>query len=153
MSNMSALLYSVMVSELPWPVPYLFVSQSSTILIICKTDSMNPFWSINLANDSLRMTSLQFSSRGEQLNEHGLYELETPGMPTVLTLLINDTARNNQTVIDCSGDRTSFETTLFVLGMSHTLVSLLQVLIAALIVVIRANSIHLGSFRNRCSVY
>ena len=120
--NGISVLFSVMLSEAPWPVPYFFVSQSSTVQIICKTDSMNPFWSINLANDSLRTTSLQFSTRGEQLNEHGLYELETPGMPTVLTLLINDTARNNQTVIDCSGDRTSFETTLFVLGMSHTIV-------------------------------
>ena len=113
--NGISVLFSVMLSEAPWPVPYFFVSQSSTVQIICKTDSMNPFWSINLANDSLRTTSLQFSTRGEQLNEHGLYELETPGMPTVLTLLINDTARNNQTVIDCSGDRTSFETTLLCL--------------------------------------
>ena len=106
-----------MLSETPWPVPYLFVSQSSTVQIICRTDNMNlhPFWSIDLANDSL--APLQFSTRGEQLNNYGLYELETPGMPTVLTLLINDTARNNQTVINCSGDRTSSETTLFVLGM------------------------------------
>ena len=38
-------------------------------------------------------------------------EHETPGMPTVLRLLINDTSRNNQTVITCSR---TFQTTLIV---------------------------------------
>ena len=76
---------------------------------------MKPFWSIDLANDST-MTPLQFSTRGGQLNEHGLYELDTPEMPANLTLLVNDTSRNDQTMIDCSGE---IKVTLFVLGRSQ----------------------------------
>ena len=81
---------------------------------------MSPFWSIDLADDSTT-TPLQFSTTGGQLtrlNEHGLYELAAmPEMPDVLTLLINDTERNNQTVVDCIGS--DLETTLFVFGMSQ----------------------------------
>ena len=46
--------------------------------------------------------------------------IETPGMPPTLRPLINDTARNNQTVITCTGlseSIESIETTLFIYGM------------------------------------
>ena len=102
-------------------MPYLLVPQTSTVLFNCTTNSDSPLWSINLDNDSIT-TQLQFSTRGAELNAHGLYELpqiETPGMPPTLRLLINDTAGNNQTEIHCDGEDESNLTTLFVYGMSH----------------------------------
>ena len=103
-------------------MPYLLVPQTSTVLINCTTSSDSPLWSINLDNDSI-ITQLQFSTRGAELNAHGVYELpqiETPGMPPTLRLLINDTARNNQTEIFCTGRLgESIETILFVNGMLH----------------------------------
>ena len=102
-----------------WPIR-VFVSQNSSVQMNCTlTDS--PFWSIDLAEDASTVP-LQFVTRGELLNAHGVYELpqiETPGMPPTLRLLINDTARNNQTEIICAGLRESIETTLFVDGMLH----------------------------------
>ena len=104
-------LYTVQVHE-PWPMPYLFVPQTSAVLINCTANF--PVWSIDLVNDSSTVQD-QFNSRSAKLNAHGLYELpqiETPGMPPTLRLLINDTARNNQTDIYCSNDGNTFTTTL-----------------------------------------
>ena len=113
----------VLVSE-PWPVPYIFALQESTIIINCTADGAeNPIWSIDLANDSVS-TQYQFSSRQHILNAHGVYELpriETPGMPPTLRLLINDAALNNQTEIFCTGNNTSNHVTLFILGKYHSL--------------------------------
>lgn len=89
-------------------------------MINCATNSRSPFWAVNLADDGV-MADLQFTNRGEQLNQNGLFQVETPEMPaTDLRLLINDTEKNNQTSIKCVGDSgsESFYTTLFVYGKS-----------------------------------
>ena len=116
-------LYAVSVRE-PWPSPILLVPQTTSTVQFNCTISDSPLWSINLANDSSKLQD-QFSSRGTKLNAHGLYELpqiETPGMPPTLRLLINNTAWNNQTVIYCSGEQShDFKTTLFVFGTLLTL--------------------------------
>jgi hypothetical protein len=95
----------VLVSE-PWPLPYLFAPQESTIIITCAAVDEHAFWSIDLANDSVS-TQYQFGNREEILNAHGVYELpqiETPGMPPTLRLMINDTTGNNQTEILCTDE-------------------------------------------------
>ena len=107
----------VLVSE-PWPV-YIFAPRGSTIIINCTADSEHAFWSIDLASDSVS-SQHQFSSREDILNDHGVYELpqiETPGMPPTLRLIINDTTANNQTEILCTGGNKTIHTTLFVIGM------------------------------------
>ena len=80
------------------------------------------FWAIDLSDDMTNF-ALRFISTGENttLNAHGVYELppiETPGMPTTLRLLINDTARNNGTVINCGSVTSARSTTMFVLGIN-----------------------------------
>ena len=79
---------------------------------------MKPFWSIDLADDLIE-APLTFLVRRDQLNDHGVFEIPRPHarMPTMLTLFINDTARNNQTVIECAGDREDYRTTVFIYGM------------------------------------
>ena len=102
-------------------MPYLFLPRESVVEINCTADdaSYNPFWLIDLANDT-KDFPLQFSHQEEQLNAHGVYQLppiETPGMPTTLRLLINNTQRNNQTEIHCDQSETTGSTTvLFALG-------------------------------------
>ncbi len=96
---------SVLVEE-PWPVPHLFVPKESTVEIHCTAGERgySPFWLIDLANDG-KPAFLQFNpNQEEQLNAHSVYQLpriETPGKPLTVRLLINDTARNNQTEIQC----------------------------------------------------
>ena len=115
---------TVLVSE-PWPIPYLFVPQESTTIINCTADGEQTFWSIDLANDSV-VTQHQFTTRRELLNAQGVYELpqiETPGMPPTLRLLINDTEVNNQTEILCNRENKSIHTTLFIIGKHHDIVT------------------------------
>ena len=56
------------------------------------------------------------------LNENGLYNLQKvsiEGGPITLRLLINDTERNNQTVVNCIAEnQVILKTTLFIYGMS-----------------------------------
>ena len=93
---------------------------STAVAINCKLEeNVEPFWAIDLAEDTLPMSALQFSNRRVVLNEYGVFELpalESPGQPPTLRLLVNDTERNNQTLIDCVGVRESRQTTLFVYG-------------------------------------
>ena len=92
--------HTVQVSE-PWPTPYLVVPQNSTIFMNCTTNVDDPFWTIDLPDED----NTQYRSIDRVFNANGFYELpavETPEMPTVLRLLINDTSRNNQTRIICS---------------------------------------------------
>ena len=111
---------SVFVDE-PWPVPHILAPRGSTVEIRCTAGERNytPFWLIDLAND-VKTFPLQFINQEEQLNAHSVYQLpqiETPGMPPTLRLLINDTVRNNQTRIQCDRSETSESTTtLFVVG-------------------------------------
>ena len=101
-------------------MPYIFVPRESTVEINCTAQdrSYSPSWFINLANDT-KDFPLSFIQKDE-LNDHGVHELpriERPGMPPTLRLLINDTSRNNQTVIICDQSATTSSTTiLFVLG-------------------------------------
>ena len=113
--------YAVLVSD-PWPKPFLLVPQKSNIYMNCTVKSTSLFfWSINLANDSLSV-QFQFGTGRSVLNAHGVYELpqsEISEETTILRLLINDTARNNGTVIHCTRTVSdSIATTLFVLGKS-----------------------------------
>ena len=105
----------------PWPVPHIFAPRGSTVEINCTAEerSHTPFWLIDLAND-VKTFPLQFINQEEQLNAHSVYQLpqiETPGMPPTVRLLINDTIQNNQTRIQCDRSETSESTTtLFVVG-------------------------------------
>ena len=114
--------YAVLVSE-PWPMPILYVPQDAHVMMNCTADGNSPpFWSINLANDSSTLPH-QFGTRQEQLNSYGFYEvpkIEISGMPLILRLLINETAKNNGTVIFCSRDKMELSTTLSIFGkISH----------------------------------
>ena len=83
-------------------MPVLFVPQDAYVLINCSSDSSSPpIWSIDLANDSSSV-QLQFATRKDQLNSRGFYNIEIPGIPLTSTLLINETANNNGTVIFCT---------------------------------------------------
>ena len=85
----------------------LFVPKESIVEIHCvpgvENTTQTGFWSIDLASDS-QSISFQFSTGKEQLHSYNVYDLspiETPGMRPTLRLLINDTAVNNQTNIQC----------------------------------------------------
>ena len=115
----------------PWPVPYLFVPRESTVEINCtaRDGSYRPFWLIDLSNDT-KDFPLRFADQQELFNARGVYQLpqiETPGMPTTVRLLINDTQRNNQTDIHCDqSETTGSTTTLFVLGNQYgTIITLI----------------------------
>ena len=108
----------------PWPVPHIFVPRESIVEIRCTAGERNytPFWSIDLANDG-KSSFLQFIDRNNQegqLNSQSVYQLpqmETPGMPPTVRLMINDTVRNNQTMIQCDRSATTGSTTtLFVIS-------------------------------------
>ena len=102
------------VSE-PWPTPYLFVPQNSTVTMNCTTTGSEDdpvFWAADLASDA---SLVQFRAGDRRFNDHGLYELPRTGMPPTLRLFINDTERNNQTNIYCNRDVELF-TTLFIFG-------------------------------------
>ena len=113
-------------AESPWPET-AYAPHNASIYINCALESqVMPFWAINVADFN---SDLQFvvPTQEELLNNRGLYELpptDTPGMSLVLTLLINDTGVNNNTVIKCSsltvGVR-QIQTTLYLYGMSSTL--------------------------------
>ena len=107
-----------------WP-SQLIVPPNSTVEIYCRLEGADePFWAINLAEDPSAIP-LSFFNRRQFLNDFGVFELpslEAPDMPPTLGLLINDTERNNQTVIVCDGFGVSRETTLFVQGMCRFII-------------------------------
>jgi hypothetical protein len=79
-----------------------------------------PIWSIDIASDDLTFP-IQFTSHGEDLNAHGLFQIEEPGIPsTTVRLLINNTAANNQTVINCDRRGAQATTTLFAFSRLRT---------------------------------
>ena len=96
----------------------LLVPQDAYVLMNCTAGShLSPVWSIDLANDSSSV-QFQFGSRMELLNSHGFYELpkiEMSGTVIILRLLVNETTRNNETVIYCSHNSAPY-TTLSVFG-------------------------------------
>ena len=103
-------------------MPYLLVPNGSSVEIICTaaTDTDDPpFWTIDLAAD-LDNERLQFATRNRRLNGHGVYELPQIETPLIITLrlLINDTAINNQTEINCDlgAPSQSISTFLYVFG-------------------------------------
>ena len=111
-------------AESPWPET-VYAPHNASVHINCTLETQGmPFWAINVADFN---SDLQFATQGELLNNRGLYELpriDTPGMPLILRLLINDTGVNNNTVIKCSslivGVR-EMQTTLYLYGMSSML--------------------------------
>jgi hypothetical protein len=112
--------YVVLVQE-PWPMPHILAPKGSNVEINCieiDTDD-SPFWSINLATDS-STAHLQFTTRKDRLNNHGVYELSQTETPLTLRLLINDTAINNQTEIICERGAQSTTTVLYVFGEFNT---------------------------------
>ena len=106
----------VEVADQSWP-RFVYVPHNASVYINCTTDSNNPFWSIDPADDELE-TPLQFATRGEALNNEGLYDIEVLGgtVPPTLRLLINNTELNNQTVIECVGERVNLRTVIFLYG-------------------------------------
>ena len=106
----------VEVADQSWP-RFVYVPHNASVYINCTTDSNNPFWSIDPAGDELN-TPLQFTTRGEELNNEGLYDIEVSGgtVPPTLRLLINNTELNNQTVIECVGERVNLRTVIFLYG-------------------------------------
>jgi hypothetical protein len=99
----------------------VLVPLASTVALNCTlVSSSDPLWSVDLAGDSSPVR-FQFNTHSAKLNAHGLYELPSvtdhgTGMIT-LRLLINNTAVNNQTLINCAGGpNESFLTTVFVFG-------------------------------------
>ena len=115
----SWIIYLVQVSE-PWPAPYLFIPRNSTIEMNCTAldEFRSPSWSIDIASDAVTIL-LQFPGEGEDLNAHGLFQIEEPGTPSaIVRLLINNTAANNQTVINCNRRGALTTTTIFVFSRS-----------------------------------
>ena len=116
-------LYAVLVRD-RWPTPFLFVPPKSSVQINCLADSTSLFfWAIDLASHSSHV-QFQFATQGAILNTHGVYELppiHTSENSTILRLLVNDTVKNNETIIHCTPaalTSDSIDTTLFVLGKS-----------------------------------
>lgn len=111
----------VHISGPPWPNP-VFVPRASSIIIDCMTtEDSDTFWGVYLANDSVQ-TEIRFHTAVQEafLNAHGVYQLS--GSPPVLSLMINDTAINNQTSISCARfipSQTKSETRLFLYGMLY----------------------------------
>ena len=107
------------VSE-PWPAPYVYIPRNSTVEMNCTAlnETRPPIWAIDIASDAV-MLPLQFTSEDEDLNAHGLFQIEEPGTPsTTVRLLINNTAANNQTVINCNRRGALATTTIFVFSRS-----------------------------------
>ena len=93
--------FAVFVNE-PWPEPFIFVPQNSSVLVNCRANSTSASWSIKLGSDNPSGTSFSFSGSQVWLNINGVYDLtQTERETIVLTLLINNTAKNNRTVIRC----------------------------------------------------
>ena len=107
---------SVEVADQSWP-GFVYVPHNASVYINCTTDSNNPFWSIDPAEDELD-SFLQFATRSEELNNEGLYDIAVSGgtVPPTLRLLINDTEVNNQTVIECVGKTVTNRTVIFLYG-------------------------------------
>ena len=105
----------------PWPWPSLILPlQTSTVEIHCtfKTES-RAFWSVDLGNDSSGLHYRTEIVQDQQtLADFGVFELppiETAREQPTLRLLINDTARNNQTRVFCGRKQS---TTLLLFGTS-----------------------------------
>ena len=99
-------------------MPNILVPNGSNVEINCTAavgTADPPFWAIDLAADS-SATRLQFVTRKGLLNAHGVYELPRIETPLTLRLLINDTAINNQTEINCESGRGTITTILYVFG-------------------------------------
>ena len=99
-------------------MPQILIPIGSNVEINCTAavDTTDPpFWAIDLATDSTT-TRLQFTNRKGQLNAHGVYELPQIETPLTLRLLINDTAINNQTEINCEPGAETITTILHVFG-------------------------------------
>ena len=77
---------SVEVADQSWP-RFVYVPHNASVYINCTTDSNNPFWSINPAEDELD-SFLQFATRVEDLDNEGFYDIKVSGgtVPPTLRL-------------------------------------------------------------------
>ena len=98
-------------------MPQILVPNGSNVEIHCRAAQADdpPVWAIDLAADSSVNSPLQFGTRKRRLNDHGVYELPQIAAPLTLRLLINNTAINNQTEIQCERGE-SITTVLHVFG-------------------------------------
>ena len=99
-------------------MPLLLIPIGSNVEINCTAavgTADPPHWAIDLAADS-STTRLQFGTRRGRLNAHDVYELPQIETPLTLRLLINDTAINNQTEINCEPGTETITTILYVFG-------------------------------------
>ena len=106
-----------------WPTPNVLIPVNSTVLMNCTTNLSRPYWSIDIpADDTGARSFVDLGGQEMSLNENGLYNLQKvsiEGGPITLRLLINDTERNNQTVVNCIAEnQVILKTTLFIYGMS-----------------------------------
>ena len=133
-------------------MPQLLVPTSSNVEINCTAavgTADPPFWAIDLAADS-STTRLQFTTQKGQLNAHGVYELPRIETPLTLRLLINDTAINNQTEINCDTEIETIFTILYVFGelecKLNGLLPILHLVTSQLRKSSRSNSINFEGF-------
>ena len=100
----SVYLFTVFVARPPWNTTYVLVPQNSSVIIECTTNSPNPYFSIDIGN---YLQNQQFiSSRSQQLQNllnHGLYSMDNMSNNSTVTLLINQTEKNNGTTVHCFG--------------------------------------------------
>ena len=107
-----------MVSPPPWPMPYLYVPQNSTVIINCAFEGIaEPFFEVDIANTSFN--GLEFDDRRGQreiLRDHGLFEISGSSSAVIE---VNNTNMNNGTTIRCTyiGNSRLEQTTLLVYGL------------------------------------
>ena len=103
-------------------MPYLLIPNGSDVEIHCTAVMEGgdpPIWTIDLSADSSDAQH-QFSTRKGLLNAYGVYELPRIETPVTVRLLINDTASNNLTEINCDHGTSSITTILRVFGEFST---------------------------------
>ena len=134
------LAFAVIVND-SWPSPNLVVPPNSSIQLNCNLGNKSDatisflFWKIDLASDHPDHDDQPLVFNGNDiktLNANGLYDLTQPESSEQISLLINDTEKNNGTKIMCEyylpliDKGTELVTTILVLGkLSDILTSLI----------------------------
>ena len=89
-------------------MPHLLLPSNSSVDVYCRAINDNPlFWAVNLAADARNLQlRTDIDMDNQILRTYGVYALEhvteSPGMPPILRLRINNTALNNGTEIVCA---------------------------------------------------
>ena len=88
-------------------MPQLFLPSNSSVDMYCRAvDNESLSFAVNLGSDASNLQMRTDIVRENQiLRMHGVYKLdnviETPGMPPILRLRINNTSVNNGTEVIC----------------------------------------------------